>query len=153
MKKVARIIGEATKRRKPKRKITEKDGKFYTPRGVEATRNAHTMTEANYFAMILSALRGTTRFWKPATQKLESCKRPSQSSNKRLKFEYLCESCLTWCPRKSIQIDHIIPCGGINGYDKIVPWLKRAHVEEGFQILCTTCHKKKTLEERNEKID
>lgn len=131
-----------------KRKITERDGKFFSPRGVELTRNCNTMTEAEYFSMILSALRGTTRFWKPCLKKLEASKRKNESSNKRLKYEYLCESCSSWYPRKLVQIDHIIPCGGINGYDKIVPWLLKAHVEEGFQILCRECHKSKTKEER-----
>lgn len=131
-----------------KRKITEKDGKFYTPRGVELTRNAHTMTEAEYFSMILSALRRTTRYWKPCLAVLEATKRPSESGNKRIKFEYQCQSCGGWYQRKLVQVDHVIPCGGINSYDKIVPWLLKAHVEEGFQVLCKECHKRKTNEER-----
>ncbi len=134
--------------KKPKRKITEKKGKFYTPRGIELTRNANTMTEAEYWSMVLSALRRTTRFWKPILSCLESGKRKSQSINKRLKFEYQCESCLNWFPKTSIQVDHIIPCGGINGYDKVIPWLLKAHIETGFQRLCKPCHKIKTKEEK-----
>lgn len=142
------ISDKPVKKKKAKRKITERDGKFYSPKGVELTRNAHTMTEAEYFAMVLSALRRTTRFWKPIVAVLEAAKRDSQSSNKRLKFEYLCESCRNWYPKASVQVDHIVPCGGINGYDKVVPWLLKAHVEEGFQVLCKPCHKRKTDEEK-----
>ncbi len=131
-----------------KRKITEKDGRFFSPRGVELVRNCNTMTEAEYFAMILSALRSTTRFWKPCLKVLEASKRKSESSNKRLKYEYICAYCSGWFARKLVQIDHIVPCGGINSYDKIVPWLLKAHVETGFQVLCKDCHKQKTNEER-----
>lgn len=134
-----------------KRNITEKDGKFYTPRGVELIRNANTMTEAEYWSMILSALRRTTRFWKPILLCLEAGKRPSQSGNKRLKYEYHCQSCNNWFPRSQIQVDHIIPCGGINGPDKINPWLEKAHVEnwpKTLQRLCKPCHTKKTNEEK-----
>ncbi len=134
-----------------KRKVTEDNGRFFTPRGVELTRNAHTMTEAEYFSMILSALRGTTRFWKPCLLTLEAAKRKNEGSNKRLKYEYQCATCSGWFARKLVQIDHIVPCGGINGYDKILPWILLAHVEDGFQVLCKGCHKQKTGVERNAK--
>lgn len=131
-----------------KRKIIEKDGRFYTSRGSELTRNSNTMTEAEYFSMILSALRQTTRYWKPALKALEKASRPSKRADKRVKKEYRCCICKDWFLRKEVDKDHIIPCGGINGYDKIIPWLKKAHVEEGFQVLCKICHKQKTMEER-----
>lgn len=138
------------KTKKKQRKRIEEDGKFYTVRGVELTRNAGWLTEAEYFAKILSALRQTTRYWKPALTKLEERKRDSQSSNKRIKYEYQCEICQEWFVRAKIDIDHVVPCGGINGYDKIVPWLLKAHIEDkdGYQILCKSCHKIKTAEER-----
>src|SRR5687767_5637018 len=104
------------KSKKAKRKVVEKDGRWYTVRGVELTRNAKTMTEAEYFSMILSALRKTTRFWKPALVQLEKGKRKNQSDNKKLKYEYHCESCGLWFKRTEIQLDHIRPCGGINSY-------------------------------------
>ncbi len=140
------------KTKKKKRTVIEKDGKFYTPRGIELTRNANTMTEAQYFAMILSALRGTTRFWKPCLMALEAASRPSQSTNKRLKKEYQCNHCKEWFKRKDVEIDHIIPCQGITSYDRIVTWLMLAHVEEGFQILCKPCHRIKTNEERKANV-
>lgn len=139
------------KKTKKKRKVTEKDGKFYSVKGVELTRNFHTMTEAEYFSMILSALRRTTRYWRPATEAMKKASRPSESSNKRIKTEYQCNHCKEWFKGGDIQKDHIIPCGGINSYAKIVPWLKKAHIEDlsGFQILCKPCHKIKSKEEKN----
>lgn len=135
--------------KKKKRTIIEKEGKFYTVRGVELTRASHTMTESEFWAKILSALRNATRFWKPAQDKLNEGRRNSMSSNKRLKYEYNCESCRKWFPQKEIQLDHIIPCGGINGIDKVAGWIEKAFVEiEGYQRLCVSCHNKKTLAER-----
>ena len=128
----------------------EKDGKFYTKKGVELTRASATLTEAQFIAWILSGLRRLTRQWRPKLERLNEGKRPSQSENKRLKWEYSCESCGGWFPQKEIQLDHIVPCGGINGWDKIEGWCRRAFVEkDGYQRLCLSCHHKKTLSEKN----
>jgi len=139
------------KRKKPRTRI-ERDGKFYTVRGVELTRAGATMTEAQYVARILSALRGATKFWPPKMQKLAEGRRPNQSTNKRLKWENNCEQCKQWFPESNIEIDHIINCGGISGadwLDKIKPWVLRAFVEiEGYQRLCLECHKSKTAKEK-----
>lgn len=132
------------------RKVTERDGKFYTPRGVELTHASHTKTTAEFWAYILSALRKATKFWKPKMQKLHEGRRPNESENKRLKWENNCEQCNKWFPESEIEVDHRVPCGGINGIDKVVPWITKAFVEvEGFQRLCKGCHKIKTLQERS----
>jgi len=137
------------KTRKKPRVRTFKDGKWWSVRGVELTRASGTMTEAEFWAFILSVLRGGTKFWKPKLEKKLEGRRTNESSNKKLKYEYQCEGCLGWVPEKELQMDHKIACGGINGADKVVAWLLRAFVEkDGFQRLCKTCHKAKTLEER-----
>ena len=139
-------------KKKKVRKVIEKDGKFYTPRGVELTRASHTKTEAEFSAYILSALRKATKFWKPKMDKLHEGRRPSQNINKRLKWENNCERCGGWFPESSIEVDHIVPCGGISGIDwldKIKPWVIKAFVEvDGFQRLCLWCHLRKTSEEK-----
>lgn len=137
-----------TKAPKKPRKVTIIDGKHYTPRGVELTRASHTKTEAQFSAFILAALRKATKFWLPKMEKLHEGRRPNQSDNKRLKWENNCEQCKQWFPESEIEIDHIIPCGGISGenwLDKVKPWIIRAFVEkEGFQRLCKSCHSKKS---------
>jgi hypothetical protein len=134
---------------KVKRKVIEKDGKYYTPRGVELTRCSHTMTEAQFFSFILSALRRATKYWTPKMEKMREGRRAYKGDNKRIKWEYQCEQCLTWVLQKDIEMDHIIPCGGMNGWDKLVPWCQKAFVEkEGYQRLCKNCHLTKTSEER-----
>lgn len=134
--------------RKP-RKTIEKEGKLYTIRGVELSRNHASMTEAQFWSYILSALRRATKYWKPKMAKLHEGRRPNESANKRLKWENNCEMCKQWFPESEIEIDHIIPCGGLNGADKLVNWVNKAFVEiEGFQRLCKTCHLGKSKEER-----
>lgn len=124
-------------------------GTWLSPKGVPLTRCSNTMTEAEYFAFILSHCRRITRKWKPAFEKMDDGKRPYTGSDKRTKWEYQCEACLGWFKGKEIDLDHIIPLGGINGYDKIAGWFERALCEkEGFQRLCKPCHLIKTNEER-----
>jgi len=135
--------------KKKERSRTFKDGKWWSVRGVELTRASGTKTEAEFWSFILSALRNATRFWKPAMDKKLEGRRLNQSSNKRLKYEYSCEKCKGWFPDKEIEIDHIVPCGGINGITKVVGWISRAFVEmDGFQRLCIKCHHEKTQKEK-----
>jgi hypothetical protein len=140
------------KKIRKKRKVVEKDGKFYSARGVELTRASHTKTENEFIAHVLGSLRNGTKFWKPKMEKLAEGRRPNQSSNKRLKWENNCEQCKQWFPESSIQIDHVIPCGGISGddwLDKIKEWIIKAYVEiDGYQRLCKQCHAEKTKKER-----
>jgi len=114
------------------------------------TRNAGKWTEAQYFSRIRSALRRTFRFWEPMKEALEKASRPSRSENKRLKKEYQCAHCQNWFKRADVEVDHIIPCGSLNSYEEIVPFLKRLTVEEAgaFQVLCKPCHLIKTKKDR-----
>jgi 5-methylcytosine-specific restriction endonuclease McrA len=113
---------------------------------VPRTRNASTMTEAQYFAQIRSHLRNAFRWWRPMQIALKAASRPSQSSNKRLKTEFKCAKCKQWFPRKDVEIDHKIECGSLSKYGDIVPFIKRLSAENvnAYQILCRPCHKIKT---------
>ena len=117
------------------------------------TRNSNTMTESAYFSKIRSVLRSGFRYWKPMQEALNAASRPSQSSNKRLKKEYQCAHCKKWFKRADVQIDHLIPCGSLRGYDDIVPFIQRLTKEgkEAYQILCKPHHKEKTQQERKER--
>ena len=44
--------------------------------------------------------------WPPINGVLVSFRRPSQSNNPRLKWEYPCFLCGEWFPRKEVQVDH-----------------------------------------------
>lgn len=119
------------------------------------TRNGNTMTETAFFQKIRAVLRSGFRFWTPMMTALKKAGRPSQSSNKRLKTEYQCAECSSWFPRTQVQIDHKIPCGILNCYDDIVPFIKNLTQEgdNSYQILCRPCHSIKTKKEKVERAE
>lgn len=138
-------MGRKNKRKQVRvRKIKVKKSKRVV---APKTRNHGKWSESEYFSRIRSALRRAFRFWIPMQLALEKASRPSQSENKRLKKEYQCAKCGKWRKRADVQIDHIEECGSLQGYEDIVPFLRRLTREEtdAYQILCkATCHKEKT---------
>jgi len=123
----------------------KKQRKIRVPR----TRNANTMTESQFFAMIRSALREKSRWWKPIGSVRMKSRRPYKGTNKRQKYEYQCNKCKQYFPDKQIQVDHIFPAGRLAAFDDLPGFVKRLFIEEdGLQVLCTDCHNNKTKEER-----
>lgn len=122
----------------PRTKTTKK------PR-VAKTRNAGTMTESAFWSFIRSALRQKSRWWKPITQCKLQAKRPYKGPNKRQKFEYQCAICQKWYADKVINVDHIIPAGSLNCANDLPGFIERLFCEiDNLQVLCKTCHDKKT---------
>lgn len=121
-------------------------------RGVK-NKGGGTLTTAQYFAIIRSALREGYRKHYPLSRMVrEKAKRPSQSDNKRVKWEYQCAHCHGWFLGKDTQVDHIIECGELNKYSDIVRFVRTLFCEEdNLQVLCSTCHDKKTQNYRREK--
>ena len=115
---------------------------------VKKTRNAGTQTEAAYWASVRSVLRRGFRYWKPMQKAKQDAKRKSQSSNKRLKYEYQCNKCREWFPDKQVQIDHVEPVGSLKCLEDLAGFLERLTPEDGFQVLCKECHQEKTNKER-----
>src|SRR5260221_9987797 len=125
---------------------------------VKKTRCSGTMTEAAFRNWILSALRSLTRKWKPANDvwKKGSRLKPSTVVG-RHRIEHQCAHCGVWLPKKTrtnakgIELDHIVPIGGLSCFSKLEQWIRRAFVETSdYQKLCTTCHAAKTAKERTE---
>lgn len=115
------------------------------------TRNANTWTEAKYWGGIRSALRRLFRFnWEPAKQALVAARRAYRGANKLQKWEHQCSNCLRWYMRKEVELDHVVPCGSLRCAADVGPFLERLHPEtpEAYQVICKSCHKKKTAEER-----
>lgn len=120
---------------------------------VAKTRNNGTMTESAFWSFIRSALRNKSRWWKPITECKQQARRPYTGPNKRLKFEYQCNQCKGWYPEKQINVDHIIPAGTLTCSTDLAGFIERLFCEqENLQVLCETCHNKKTKAERNETI-
>lgn len=114
-------------------------------------RNRGQWTEARFFGFIRSALRKASQRWPPIAQHaLENARRAYSGPNKRMKWEYQCAACEKWLPRKSVQVDHIVPCGTLRRFEDLGDFASRLFCEEsGLTVLCISCHKKKTSEERD----
>lgn len=115
---------------------------------VPRTRANNTMTEAQYWGKLRSALRNAYKWWAPIKEAKLRARRPSK--RKRLKWEYQCAQCKKWFPDKEVQVDHIVPCGSLRSLEDIAPFFEKLTCEvDGFQVLCKDkCHAEKTKRER-----
>ena len=122
--------------------------KIIKPR-VSKPRNAGTMTESAFWSFIRSALRQKSRWWKPITECKMKARRFYKGVNKRQKFEYLCNDCKHWYPEKKINVDHIIPAGTLKSASDLPAFVEKLFCEQdNLQVLCETCHDKKTKLEK-----
>ena len=116
---------------------------------VAKTRNAGTMTESSFWGFIRSALRQKSRWWKPILLCKQKAKRAYKGPNKRQKFEYQCNICKSWYPDKKINIDHIVPAGTLRCANDLPGFVERLFCEQdNLQCICTTCHDKKTKNDK-----
>jgi 5-methylcytosine-specific restriction endonuclease McrA len=133
-------------KRTPKAKTAESAEKKPRAQRTQRTRAGGEMTEAQFWSFLRSNLRLTSRKWAPISRHaLNACKRPSQSDNKRLKFEHQCAQCLGWFPRKQVEVDHIVPAGSLRSFEDIPGFVQRLFCEtDGLVVLCERCHQAKT---------
>ena len=84
--------------------------------------------------------------WGPKIEAKKAARRPSQSDNKRLKWEYQCDQCKGWFRGDETEVDHIVPCGSLKSFEDLGPFAERLFCEaDGFRVLCKVkCHSKKT---------
>lgn len=76
---------------------------------------------------------------------LQGARRPSQSDNKRLKWEFQCAGCNHWFPQSEVEVDHIVPAGSLRSFEDIAGFVERLFCEpEGLVVLCERCHRAKT---------
>jgi len=88
--------------------------------------------------------------WTPRSTAMKRARRVSQLADKRTKWQYQCAECAVWFKQSGIQLDHIVPKGRYSKETFFV-WLDRLFCEaDGFQVLCTPCHKKKTAIEHSD---
>jgi hypothetical protein len=122
------------------------------PSDKEKPYNGGTWTPAKFNSWIKGVLRkGSTR-WPPSYQALNDAyvgDRINPKSGRKCKH-YLCAGCSKEFPAKEVGKDHIHPvidpAIGFTNWDDVI---QRMFCEkDGFQILCSDCHKVKTDEER-----
>jgi 5-methylcytosine-specific restriction endonuclease McrA len=107
------------------------------------------LTDSQYWSAIRSALRTGMRFWKPKLNVMNKAKRKYEGENKRQKFAYECASCKGCFKAQDVQVDHITPAGTLLAYSDLPQFVERLYCgEDGLQVLCSECHRKKSNEER-----
>lgn len=112
-------------------------------------------TPARTHSFIVSVLRTGTRRWPPKYQTLEEAKvgKKINVGTGRLANHFRCKLCRKSYPSSNVEVDHITPVVGPEGFSTWDEYIKRMFVgKEGFQVLCKPCHKKKTLKEKGERL-
>lgn len=103
------------------------------------------MTESGFLAMLRSALRRKSMHWKPIKDALLEARRPNQSDNPRLKWEYQCAHCTDWHPGKDVEVDHIKEAGSLLSTADLPAFVENLFCEaDGLKVLCKKCHNRKT---------
>lgn len=100
---------------------------------------------------ITSTLRGGFRKYPPKYEVLKEALvgRKINEKTKRMSAHYKCNKCKKDYPTSEVNVDHVIPIvspdEGFISWDKFIENLFCP--KENLQVLCTTCHDKKTKSE------
>jgi 5-methylcytosine-specific restriction endonuclease McrA len=122
---------------------------------VTRTTKPKDWTPARKKAFIVSVLRSGTRRWPPKYETLNEAKTEKKinPATKRLAQHYKCRKCRKDFPAKMVQVDHIKPV--VTPSDGFVDWntfVERLFCDkDNLQVLCVSCHDKKTQKEKKEK--
>jgi hypothetical protein len=114
--------------------------------------NGGEWTPSRFHSFIKSALRAASSRWPPKYKSLNKAfvgKKVNRKTGRQAKH-FKCASCEGEFPSSEIQVDHINAV--IDPYIGFITWdevIKRMFCEEnGFQVLCKTCHQEKTNAEK-----
>ena len=113
--------------------------------------NGGEWTQARFNAFVKSSLRGASRRWPPKYQCLNEAfvRKDINPKSGRLAKLYKCNLCTGLFAAADVQVDHIdpiIPATGFTTWDDVI---NRMFCEaDNLQVVCVTCHKSKTAEER-----
>ena len=134
--------------------MAKKKSPVKNPR-VPRTRASGTMTEAQYWGKVRSALRKAFAYWKPAQLALKKAEWGTRVNPKtgRDKKVYRCAICGEAGYRDEVQLDHTVPCGSLLSPKDLAPFLERLTCEDSskFQVIHKDCHQVKTNLERVKK--
>jgi len=117
--------------------------------------NGGKWTIGRFNSFITSTLRAGARRWQPKYDTLNAAKTEKKINEKtgRLAQHYRCQLCLKEFTTKDMEVDHINPVvDPLTGFESWDVFINRLYCEaENLQALCKTCHKAKTLEEKQER--
>lgn len=114
----------------------------------EATKE---WSEARKHAFIVSVLRSGTRRYPPKFETLNEAKTEKRVNSKtgRLAQHYRCAACGEDFPAKDVNVDHIRPVVGSEGFTTWDSFIENLFCEkENLQVLHTECHNLKSAAER-----
>lgn len=115
---------------------------------LERPFNSGKWTSAKFHEFVRKALRRASTRWGPSFEVLKDAElgKCVNARTGRIAMHYRCAGCGGSFPRKQVQVDHIIPVGGMNNLSELPDYVRRLLVEkEGYQVLCTErCHHSKT---------
>ena len=116
---------------------------------IEKPYNAGTQTSAAFFGMLRQSWRKLSMYWIPIAKCKEAARRPNQSSNNRLKWQYQCNRCKNWYAGNEVNVDHISQCGSLNSFEDLPEFCKKLFCEiDNLQVLCSKCHDIKGIEDK-----
>jgi len=116
-----------------------------------ATRKPKEWTPARWHAFVVSVLRSGTRKYPPKYETLNEAKTTKQINKRTLRLaqHYLCRKCQKEYPASEVQVDHVAPVVGPEGFVSWDSFIKNLYCDkENLQVLCTSCHDAKTKKER-----
>lgn len=109
-------------------------------------------TAGKFRTFITGVLRSGFRKYPSKYETLKEASVGKQINKKtnRLAEHYRCAECKQVFPAKEVQCDHVSPVvDPIEGFVNWDVYIKRMFCgKENLQILCSTCHDKKSAEER-----
>lgn len=111
-------------------------------------------TEAKFNSFIKSALRAASQRWPPKYDALSDAYVGKKVNSKtgRTGKHYTCNICKNDFPASEVVADHIDPvidpAVGFVTWDEVIR--RMFCPKEGYQILCSTCHSKKSTAERQQ---
>ena len=109
---------------------------------------------ARRHSFIVSVLRSGTRRWPPKYQCLNEAKTEKKlnKKTKRIAQHFLCAKCKKDFPQKEVSVDHINPVIPKEGFTSWDSFIENLFCEaDNLQVLCDSCHTKKTKKERGER--
>lgn len=114
-------------------------------------------TDAKYKNWIISLLRRGTMRWPPRNEVLREAKTEKKTNvnTGRIAQHYKCSGCSKDFPAKEVRIDHIHPIVDVRkGFETWDIYIGNMYCgKDKLQVLCLSCHKDKSENERQLRKD